>query len=1402
MIKHKRDQLEQFIKEQLLGPGINGYRFVDINNESLLTETFQEKPPYQYENEILNIVPGGVYSTGILFPVDDSDKTNGLAPRNEKEVVDGDEDMGIGGTETDEESIDEEDSIKIDQQYPNTMGLTCCFRKDIIDDPKGVSINVQARYYTKLDNKDPSYNDNYGILCESDPAKFVLLLQELAFQNYFSLVQRGKNYILLLKSISNDELSTLRTTLRAYSEKKAETISIDLKTFNLRKVRTNSLSSLKQSCYYELKNNCTDDGQRVKLYLVLQHLEDIENQLNQINDLIDINDSRSYGLWKSNSININFPFPGSLPKVLVGKKTYLAKDHPELKVFEYEIEKGVKASLSANLQISKDSRRDNNKLFLKVQLINTSTHFTKSKDDARYFSPFNEKVNQRTFFGVKVRIINDHLIPYNDVHLDETKKEYDEDDTTRFIYRQFVDLGIGHGCSVRWNLEQNEIPFIETEYIPYCDTPDVDPTPRNKEEITLNNGSFEPSPLIANLDTLSFKWLSIFSHASDDDVINGLIGFIQSYEDWIKLKRSKYKNADSTAKRIIDQELDKCQADKIRMANNINLFLKGNTNKKNIEAFRIMNGVMFMQLWHSVQTKKGRVKEIFNDPHFKYFDKAFYQQANDDLFRKGESLAWRAFQLAFIILNLDGIFKSENDDDWERRNEWVDLVWFPTGGGKTEAYLGIIALTIINRRRLHKKLGGGTAAIMRYTLRLLTLQQFQRATLMIMGLELIRRWDLYDLGEEPIFLGLWVGDNSLPNNMIPSNTDDKNNLLMEFNKLSEGQKSKIPFDSCPWCSSKLNPATQPVHERTNVFHFNRLHLRCSNEKCSFNYSRPARARSDQGPLPVSLCDDEIYQHPPALLFGTVDKFAQLAHKVSSATTERNKDSRRIFGRGNWESGKPTEGYLPPDLIIQDELHLLLGPLGSSVALFEAAVDQLCRRKDGTRPKVISSTATTRNTDLQIMALFDRKVNLFPKPGVECDDSFFAFYKRTYNNAQGEKTEYLSKRRYIGILPTGRTQIWMQMRIASILLTHRALFEIKKLGNHNPLEFVYDEQFVKTMDYYHTVVSYFNSLKEVGKTESQVHTYIIKEIRRVFNRVIRPGKLMHALYTYSINKAELTGRLSGDEVKNELTNVSTKWNPKKRFAYESNGEIVSGHTPPDFVVATNMISVGIDVSRFNLIIMNSMPRNIAEYIQASSRVARDSYGLVLTVHHPFRARDMSHYEKYIEFHEKMYSYVEPISITPFTKKSIERYLGLYVATILRHTTGFVDRKSAAGILSMNDEALDRLIAQIYYYFEKRKVHLHNYQISDLVKNLLRDDNVENIKRWVEGSINDWRELANITLSENKVLVFNNKSRMGTHQQEQLYVEIDEYEGNIHSDKWQVPMSLRVIEPEAALKIKSK
>lgn len=1397
MIKEKREGLERFLRSQTLGPGISGYRFVCVEDTDLLANDLYKYPVTAYEKELLNIVPAAVYSTGILFPVDDSMALDEPTPTDDKESLTVEENAGDQDSEGD--IIEEDDHIRIDQMFPNMMGMTCCFNRSILGG-SDLAIKISARYYSKV-VQDELFNQNYGVLCECDVAFLNTFLLNNGLDTVFTIIQKEVNHIVLFQKQKKEKIKEIRTQLRSIADRTATAINNELQNAGFQFGGQNT-SALKQSLYYELKFKSIDELVRRTIYEASQKIELLENMIGHLVDLLDIND-RGYGLWRSNLVDIELAFPGPLPKELKGKVIYSFNEKsknycPQLKdVYESPIGHGEKAALSVNLQLSTDSRLSNDKVFFKVQLVNTSTHFTRSPTDSRYYSTFNEVVNQRSFFGVKLSIANDNLLPYNDFDIDVAGMGSEEDLSTKFIYRQFKDYGVGHGCSVKWNTTAPNT--IETEYIPDCDTPDIDTVPKDKE-YNLNKGGalIKILPdLLPDTTSLQFKWLSTFSQATDFEVISGLNAFINAYGEWIDVKRLKYQTRKESERALVTSELDKCAADRLRMSSNIKKFLSGPENERNLRSFRLMNSCMFMQLWHSENVKSNTVLTLMDDADFLSFDQGFYSASAITF--DNRPAAWRAFQLAFIILNLDGIFHIPGDKDWRERNDLVDLVWFPTGGGKTEAYLGLISLTIINRRIIHGAQGGGTAAIMRYTLRLLTQQQFTRATLMIMALESIRRWGNDRLGEEPIYIGLWVGGDSLPN--------DLNGLKDEYEKLNMGRGSKIPFEHCPWCRSPLTPMLNHENDRNLTFEYNRLHLFCSNEKCSFCQPDMFNDNAIQGPLPVALCDDIIYQHPPALLFGTVDKFAQLAHKVTDDQLKRHKDSRRLFGQGNWEYGKPSSGYLPPDLIIQDELHLLLGPLGSSVALFESAVDQLCTREDGTRPKIISSTATTRNTQLQIMALFDRRVNLFPKPGVECDDSFFAFYKRGPSGIDGSMT-YLSKRRYIGILPTGRTQIWMQMRIAAILMTHRAIFEVSSLQEHGPLDTVSYPSFEKAMDHYHTIISYFNSLKEVGKTESQIHTYLIKEIRRVFNRVIRPKKLMHSLYTYSIRSGELTGRLSGEEVKNELQKVQWRWIPELRFAHEeirnNKTVILPGGAPPDFVVATNMISVGLDVSRFNLMIMNSMPRNIAEYIQASSRVARDSYGIVITIHHPFRARDMSHYEKFIEFHEKMYSYVEPISITPFTKKAIDRYLGLYLATMLRHSGAFSNRMDADNILQYSAVQLRALKDHMNDYFLQRLNKLIQTENDPLILSILTQKNVEDIIDWMSEAINDWKGFAERARINNSILVFNNKRNVANQviPQEQLYVDVDEYNSNIHSEKWQVPMSLRVIEPAAALKIKLK
>jgi hypothetical protein len=1431
-IKTKRATLEAYLREQVIGPGAGRNRVVRTNKDtefSFLNQNFSDN-----REEALSVVPGVYYSSGILFPnkgkkeAPNETPNNGVDKTEDNAIVETNEDTDDNNTPEERNLSEDDDGVQMDQMFPKTMGLTFCMKADNLME-EGFEIVLSGRHYKRVPDNDVG---NFGVRMELSKDEFIEVLNTAIgdFGNlgaYFKIEEIGsfcfvKQY--LNYPIVNVFDSEGKPKLNAQGKPKQRVENI----LNLASSKLGgqfyqdnlnlfppgwgqsgvvTIDSLFKYISDQLLKYCVDVTHRGILYEASQQLEKYQNILSHLSDTHEIFTGR-YGVWESKTIkrkiNVNGIELSKTKEIFTGDNLHQASFIDEegnvistLKdIIKEDLKDEQKASLSINLQLSKDTRVDNDLIYCKIQVLNTSSEFIET--DERYFSMATEGVNERSFFGVECKVESNNLEAYNDRSVD-TAVDDREGAAIRFLYREIKDYGIGHGCSVSWG-----DGFVKTEYMPYCDTPDVDSTPRDTSQISVDGSAPE---FFANSKIQQIKYLSTLSDASDKEIIDGLKEFVGAYGTWISKKQKVVDGLlNANEKEIANIELDKCKKDYQRLDLNIDTYLIDGSD--NLKKFRLMNTSMFIQMWHGKYAEKDVVKNLMNEEDFSGFNAEFYKvKCKDDIFKTGVSAGWRAFQLAFILLNLDGIFDDNATN--EKRNELVDLVWFPTGGGKTEAYLGLISLTILHRKIKYGETGGGTAAIMRYTLRLLTLQQFQRASKLIIALELMRRGHSsfgQDLGVEPIRIGLYVGDNQLPNR-----TDD---LIQEFQRLNKGNPSKIPFEKCVCCGEPIIGLVTILNANNNNYNHNIGRLECSNGKCAMHIPNDFEedTRPDMGFFPFLLSDEAIYQHPPSLLFGTVDKFAQLAHKIDNSNNNdgRQKDSRRLFGRGNWEGYKPSQGYLPPDLIIQDELHLLLGPLGTGVALFESAFEQLCTREDGTKPKVISSTATTRNTGLQIEALFNKNLSIFPKPGIDCDDSFFGMYKREYKPEYTKGYKYASNRRYIGILPTGRTQVWMQMRVDALCLAHRALFELE----HHLYDTItpnFTDELKKAQNYYHSVVSYFNSVKEVGRTQAQVQTYILKETRKVLNRSMRSQKLLKSIYAFKeeLVEAELTGRLTGEEVKESLSKVESKWSPNRfpiykvdengNFILKVNGEKIiekQYNIVPEFVVATNMISVGLDVSRFNTIVMNSMPRNTAEYIQASSRVARNDLGLVLTIHHPFRARDLSHYEKFIEFHEKMYSYVEPISITPFTQKSVDKFMPLYVATIVRHFfVEFANRNTANNITQLD---VSLIINRCISYFEFRQSRLA-INPDKTIRELLSENDLNYIREWIESAISNWLNGKNISNADDLELVFKNANVGRADGEADLYSSLNNLNIKDYQKKWQVAMSLRNIEPTAVIHI---
>ena len=1331
MIEEKRNSLERFLREQLIGPGgcNNQFRIVQGNEV--------EQDDDLINGEVVSTTPGSIYSSAILFP--QQTIVDGHIPEDDNNEDDEDETDSDQEENSDTEISDIDYSEDIDalgRRFPNRFGVSCCLSGNINDN---LHIKISGRYYCKIENK---RSIQIRLI---NPDDFEAFMNNQEYQRLIgNLVEIDGEYLRITRTINNNDLQNNKENLRELNRYLCNRVAhnpddtID-PIYNEVGENYRFLSAYKEKLFEKLtrvreNGNYDAAGQENTIKERIAQVEKYETCISYIEDVISIFDSRDFGFWQA----YNFEREISLDGIdLTSRRIFKADDYPALQnIIRHQVREGVYLSLDAWLQVL----RENNRYYLKVLLVNSSTPVLSS--EVKFYSIVTEKVNERCFFGMKVDISSPNLVEYHRENNYETND--DEVNYLRFLYRNIKDYGVGHLCSVDWKIEEDGLLHVFSEFLPSYETPDVETVPRMKtREVAEDHGRVVPQPYLNDTSFLRFKELSVFSDKTDVEIKEGLLEFIEKYNEWINCLPIENDYARNN--------IEKCRNDYYRIRHNIEDFLN---DPHKMLAFRLMNAAMFMQLWHKPKNNKASVRENRVVLDFNYYR----DYADDTSIYNGVHAAWRPFQLAFILLNLDGIFQRHPDQEWTERNELVDLVWFPTGGGKTEAYLGIIALTIINRRQLFGTSGYGTAAIMRYTLRLLTTQQFQRALRLIMALEQIRLWgnNDYNLGDSEISIGLYVGSNSLPN------TND--DLVDEVRNWSNTH-GRVPLDTCPWCGSEISLITVNREQ----------HFRCSNLRCTFG----GRNR-----YPVRLCDEHIYKNPPTFLLGTVDKFAQLAHKVD---IDPGKDSRRIFN---------SNGCIPPDLIIQDELHLLLGPLGSAVALYENAIDQLCTRVDAhgytIRPKIISSTATTRNTSLQIRALYDRDVSIFPKSGVDYDDSFFAFYQR-YKEDEDTNWKYVSKRKYLGVLPTGRTQMTTQIRLAAILFVHRAIFELEHIDSLN------DEDFIKAADYYYSVISYFNSLKEVGKTDAQFYQEFSKYTRRLYKRVLRYSNLLECFYAYNshFRKSELTGRLSGKEAIAALkTAEKLSWDPNRRLPFQEgeDGELIwkRAELPADMILATNMISVGLDVSRFNTIIMNSMPRNIAEYIQASSRVAREKKGLVLTLHNPFNQRDVSHFEKFREFHEKLYYYVEPISITPFSPKSVTRFLPLYLAAIIRHTHNNVSGRTDAS--RMDQQLADQLKAELRTYFDNRME-----RTSHTIENaLLTAEMLQVVYQEIDRNIDIWlNECVNARNNQNQ-LVYKERP-FPVPQEIPLFASPEDFEGDIPLDKWLVPNALRVIEPESVIHV---
>lgn len=769
--------------------------------------------------------------------------------------------------------------------------------------------------------------------------------------------------------------------------------------------------------------------------------------------------------------------------------------------------------------------------------------------------------NELSFFQTNLRIFGD---ANKDIFIERRLKvAFNKDPeliNLEMLYRHNKTFAIGHGCSVDWKSNGDYATEIITEFLP-------------KYQLL----QMKPASHIDKKD-LSFKFLS---EGLQKDVCNSLSKLTASYGKWIVEKREITKSLLVKYQKAANDNLDNCEEALKRIESAIRLL---STDKDVYNAFQLSNQAMLNQLVNQLEHKS----EKYN--------------IND--------LGWFPFQLAFILQELSSI-----KDPHDKYRDVVDLLWFPTGGGKTEAYLGLSAFTIFYRRINAIKnttSGAGVTIMMRYTLRLLTLQQFERAASMICACEVIRRKNSKLLGNEEISIGLWVGGALTPNKRKDAVTALEKIRTDGFDSLREGDSNPCQILSCPHCGTNLKPANYKITET-------RMTIICTNSVCDFNSG-----------LPLYLIDEDIYQYKPTLIVSTVDKFARMPWEERVG---------ELFGL-------ETE-YQPPELIIQDELHLISGPLGTITGLYEIAIDMFCRSK-GISPKVIASTATIRNAKSQILNLYGREHRQFPPQGIDIRDSYFA-----EESIPSDKPS----RKYLGIMAPGKSATTMLVRLYGVMLY--ATRYLKDLG--------YSDEVI---DSFWTLTGYFNNLKQLGGAIVHVLDDVEGRLKYLvgtkFKQIASPPFSSDANYSYY---DELTSRKNSFEIGDVLKNLEKKY-PNNAY---------------DFIMASNMISVGVDVGRLGLMFVNGQPKSNAEYIQATSRVGRKTPGLVVVLQDSSRSRDRSHYEQFKSYHSSIYKFVEATSLTPFSERSRDRALHAVLIGMSRHLIeGLKANKKAKNVSEYNDQ----------------------------------------------------------------------------------------------------------------------
>ena len=822
-----------------------------------------------------------------------------------------------------------------------------------------------------------------------------------------------------------------------------------------------------------------------------------------------------------------------------------------------------------------------------------------------------------------------------------------EESEVLFLYRSEAIFSRGHGAAGTWgDVERDFCGWVAVDFIPAVDVP---------------RASFEIAG--EGLDGRYCK-LDFLINGKKAEVIHALTTLVDVYDRWVA---GRVALAARSGEPAIHQQL----ADRAGYwVGRMRAGLSALSDRDTFRCFQLANEAM------AIQMALSRAR-----PKVPYEYKA--RRARPSL--EVGSKSWRPFQIAFMLASLEPLANQESAD-----RDIADVIWFPTGGGKTEAYLLVSAYELVRRRLAHGARDTATAVISRYTLRFLTAQQFQRTAALMAALEIMRNERHDDLGDRPFTLGLWVGGEATPNSFRAAHE------RLEEEVEAKDRRNPFLLQACPCCGTAIFPRRGPrrgigVTATLAVFRFN-----CPNDACSFHAG-----------LPLNVVDEALYQSPPSMLLGTVDKFAQLPWD----------DRARSF------FGGPDNHSPPPSLILQDELHLISGPLGSLAAPYDAAIDAVIVARSG-RSKRICSTATIRNAREQVQGLYGRQASVFPPPCSAWDDAFFFRTERS-----------LPGRTYVGVMGQGYIK-----PVVAMAWTAAALLQSVKEVPLDPA----------TLDAYWTLLAYHNSRRELGRTLSAARDEIQARVKAIATSPALVREIGEPL------------ELSAQNTKNlgeAIESLEKPHDPKEPAV--------------DLVPCTSIISVGVDLERLGLMLVNGQPKLTSEYIQATSRVGRGNVpGLVVSLFAATKPRDRSHYEDFRAFHESIYRHVEPTSVTPYALPARERTLHAAIVGAIRHGTRYGANSSAQSI-DFKDPEVTAIVEEV-----TRIMRASDPSESTAITALVRD------------RMREWEDAA----SSGFGLLYERR-----HAGQAFRSLLSEYGGAPGTSLWPTMNSVRNVDSEARLKV---